>query len=204
MTRETYLKIKRKFDVVLAGMGFTATLPLMAVASIAIVLDDPEAGPLYSQIRVGRNGRNFRMYKLRTMRKDADKELHELSHLNEADGPAFKIKDDPRVTRIGKFLRKSCIDELPQLWNVMQGSMSLVGPRPPLPKEVKKYEPWQMKRLSMTPGITCYWQIMQNRNDVPFNDWVRMDLKYVEDASLATDFSILLKTVGCVLKLSGR
>lgn len=144
------------------------------------------------------NQRRFQLYKFRSMVKDADARKSELQHLNEVDGPAFKMENDPRVTKIGKFIRKTSIDELPQLFNVLKGEMSLVGPRPPLPNEVSKYEWLFRRRLSVKPGITCVWQI-SGRSDVSFEEWMDMDKEYVENWSLWLDFKILLKTVPAVL-----
>ena len=149
-----YTKIKRILDTTIAGLGLVFTTPIMAIASVAILIDDPNGFPIYSQERIGKDKKPFKIYKLRTMHKNADQELEALEDMNEMDGPVFKIKDDPRITKVGKFLRKSNLDELPQLFNVFKGDMALVGPRPPLPKEVEQYEPWQLKKLSVTPGIT--------------------------------------------------
>jgi lipopolysaccharide/colanic/teichoic acid biosynthesis glycosyltransferase len=142
------------------------------------------------------------MLKLRTMCVDAEEQREALQCLNEMDGPVFKIQDDPRVTRVGRFLRRYSLDELPQLWNVLKGDMSLVGPRPPVPHEVAQYETFERRRLSMRPGITCWWQV-NGRNNVGFDEWVRMDLEYIDSWSLANDFRILLKTLPAVLRGTG-
>ncbi len=199
-----YRIVKRAFDITVSLAGLVITSPILVLAAAAIVLDDPKAGPVYKQERVGKGQKRFVMYKLRTMRKGADQERGLFDQLNESDGPAFKIKDDPRITRVGKFLRRSNLDELPQLFNVLKGDMSLVGPRPPLPEEVSWYEDWQLDRLTVKPGITCIWQIVKNRNDVPFDDWVRMDLRYIENASPWEDIKLLWKTGWCVLSMNGR
>ena len=204
MDRKHYLMLKRVSDIILSIIALVLSLPILLTASLAIIINDPEAGPLYSQTRVGKNGKQFRMYKLRTMYKNADRDLEKVRYMNEMDGPVFKIKDDPRITKAGKFLRKTGIDEIPQFWNVLKGDMSLVGPRPPLPGEVENYDEWHLKKLAVKPGITCYWQTAQNRNDIAFDDWIRMDLKYIEDMSLLTDLKILFGTVGAVLRMSGR
>jgi len=149
-------------------------------------------------------GKEFYMYKFRTMCKDAELIKDKLIHLNEADGPVFKIKDDPRITKIGRFLRRTSIDEFPQFVNVIKGDMSIIGPRPPLRDEVNKYKLWQRRRLSMKPGITCLWQIMPNRNDIPFDDWMRLDLKYIDNWSLKLDFYISVKTVKAILNKNGQ
>ena len=176
----------------------------MLIACIAILVEDRTGSPIFSQTRVGKGGSTFKMFKLRTMHKDAHLLLKDMVHMNESDGPVFKIKDDPRITKVGRFLRRSNLDEVPQFWNVLRGNMSLVGPRPPLPEEVEKYNDWQKLRLTIKPGITCYWQISQNRNDIKFDDWVRLDLKYIEEQNLWVDFKILVMTAGCLFKMNGR
>ncbi|MBQ5778247.1 MAG: sugar transferase, partial [Oscillospiraceae bacterium] len=174
-----YWKKKRSFDIFFATLILLFFLPLMLVIALIIVIDDPSASPFYKQIRVGRHGKEFYMYKFRTMRANADQMLDELADKNEMDGPVFKIKEDPRITRVGKYLRKLSLDELMQFFNVFKGDMTLVGPRPPLPKEVDAYTDYQKLRLLVTPGITCTWQIHKNRNDVPFEEWVEMDIEYI-------------------------
>jgi lipopolysaccharide/colanic/teichoic acid biosynthesis glycosyltransferase len=165
----------------------------------AILIRATSKGPVfYIQKRMGLNGRKFVLYKFRSMYKGSHLKLSELSHKNEMKGPIFKIKNDPRITPIGRILRKFSIDELPQLFNVFAGQMSLVGPRPPLPSEVKKYELWQRRRLSMRPGLTCLWQI-SGRNRIGFDDWMKLDLEYIDNWSLWLDFKILCKTVPVVL-----
>jgi lipopolysaccharide/colanic/teichoic acid biosynthesis glycosyltransferase len=173
----------------------------MLVAAIAIRLES--SGPvLFKQVRAGRNGRKFVMYKFRSMCTDAEKRLAELMHLNEMDGPVFKITHDPRITKVGRFIRKTSIDELPQLFNVLFGDMSLVGPRPPLPAEVAQYEGWQRRRLSVRPGITGMWQV-SGRNAVDFARWMELDLEYIDRWSLWLDLQILFRTVPAVLMRSG-
>jgi lipopolysaccharide/colanic/teichoic acid biosynthesis glycosyltransferase len=163
-------------------------------------------GPiLFTQVRCGLNGRKFRVYKFRTMGIDAETKRNEVEHMNETDGPVFKINKDPRIIPyLGTFLRKTGLDELPQLINVLKGEMSLVGPRPPIPSEVAQYDLWQRRRLSMKPGMTCLWQTARNRNEVPFEQWMNLDLKYIDNWSLKLDFVILLKTIGVVLSGQGR
>jgi lipopolysaccharide/colanic/teichoic acid biosynthesis glycosyltransferase len=171
------------------------------VTAIAVKLDSD--GPVFfKQNRVGLNGRIFSMYKFRSMFKDAEQRKRELQNLNQMTGPVFKIKNDPRVTRVGRVIRKLSIDELPQLLNVLNGDMSLVGIRPPLPEEVHNYEPWQRRRLSMKPGITCLWQI-NGRNKVDFKEWIKMDLDYIDNWSLKLDLKILLRTIPAVLFCRG-
>ncbi len=191
------LLVKRLIDASVSLAALIVLLPLMMIVAIIIKLTSP--GPVFfSQYRVGMNQRQFRLYKFRSMVVDAEERKLELQHLNERDGPAFKIENDPRTTAIGRFIRKLSIDELPQLLNVLSGEMSLVGPRPPLPDEVKKYEWLFRKRLSVKPGITCIWQI-SGRNSVSFEDWMEMDHEYIENWSLLLDIKILLKTVPAVL-----
>jgi exopolysaccharide biosynthesis polyprenyl glycosylphosphotransferase len=172
---------------------------------IAIAIKTTSKGPvIFKQKRVGLRGRPFEIYKFRTMVVDAEKQKQFLESKNEMDGPVFKIKDDPRVTKIGKFLRKTGLDEIPQFFNVLNGDMSLVGPRPPLPSEVKQYERWQLRRLSMRPGITCIWQIAPNRNKISFNEWMKLDLQYIDSWSLKLDLILLVKTVQTVIKGTGQ
>ena len=156
----------------------------------------------YRSKRLGKNGREFTFYKLRSMHVGADSERDRLMHLNEADGPVFKLRRDPRVTRIGQILRSTSIDELPQFINVLKGDMSLVGPRPPLPEEADKYEAWQRRRLDVKPGITCLWQI-SGRSQIGFDEWMRLDLEYIRRQSLSTDLWILMRTVPAVLSREG-
>ena len=176
----------------------------MIVIAVVIYIDDPTASPIYKQIRVGRHGREFCMYKFRTMHASADTKIDELAGQNEMDGPVFKMKEDPRITGVGKFLRKVSLDELMQFFNVLKGDMSLVGPRPPLPREVKYYTDYQKLRLLVTPGITCTWQISRNRNDIPFEDWVEMDLEYIQHRTFMNDIKIMLKTPIVMLSATGR
>ncbi len=177
-------------------------IPMLIIA-IIIVIDSPGASPIYVQKRVGKNGKEFNFYKFRSMVPDAENMLGMLLNENEMDGPAFKMKKDPRITRFGSFIRKAGIDEIPQLLNVIKGDMSLVGPRPPLPREVEKYDQKQLVRLSITPGITCYWQVQPQRNTLPFDQWLELDIKYINERSLKTDIYILFKTVGAVFGMEG-
>jgi lipopolysaccharide/colanic/teichoic acid biosynthesis glycosyltransferase len=201
---EGRLLIKAILDYGLAFIFVLVFLPVFAVISLSILVVSP--GPvLYRQVRLGRNGRRFKVLKFRTMVMDADQKLEELRALNEADGPAFKIKNDPRIIPfVGTFLRKSSLDELPQLINVLKGDMSLVGPRPPIPGEVDEYEIWQRRRLSMKPGLTCLWQIAPRRNDLSFDQWMKLDLEYIDKWSLRLDFLLLVKTAGTVITGAGR
>ena len=194
------LVVKRAIDLALSLVLFLLTLPIQALAALAIRLSSP--GPIFfRQVRCGLNGRLFTLLKFRTMEAKAEARLLEIAHLNEMTGPVFKSARDPRLTPVGQLLRRLSIDELPQLWNVIVGDMSLVGPRPPLPEEVSRYEPWQRRRLSMSPGLTCLWQV-SGRSEVDFDRWMELDLKYIDTWSPMLDVKILLKTVPAVL--SGR
>lgn len=195
---------KRFFDIVLSCLGLLILFVPLLIIGIIIIIDSPGAAPVYKQKRIGKNGKEFNFYKFRSMVPNADKMLEQLLDKNEMDGPAFKIKDDPRITRFGRFIRKTSIDELPQLWNVIKGDMSLVGPRPPLPREVEMYNEYQHQRLTVTPGITCYWQIQPKRNDLSFDEWVELDLKYIEERSFGTDIKIMFKTIGAVFGMEGE
>lgn len=191
------LLLKRLIDAALSLAVLAILFPVMLVVALLIKLTSP--GPVFFvQKRVGMNQRQFNLYKFRSMDANAEERKSDLLHLNERDGPAFKIENDPRITRIGRFIRKTSIDELPQLFNVLSGEMSLVGPRPPLPEEVKKYEWLFRKRLSVKPGVTCIWQI-SGRNSVSFDRWMEMDHEYIESWSLWLDLRILIKTIPAVL-----
>ncbi len=198
---EIKLWIKRGFDAAVAGLLLVAASPILAIAAVAIKLSSP--GPVFfRQVRCGLNGRRFEMIKLRTMRQDAEHLKEELAHLNEVSGPVFKMSHDPRITRVGRVLRRWSIDELPQLWNVFRGDMSLVGPRPPIPKEVDQYAHFERRRLSMRPGLTCLWQV-SGRSTIGFDEWVQLDVRYIDSWSLTNDFKILLRTIPAVLKGTG-
>lgn len=192
------LLIKRIIDISVSGVALILLSPLFLIISILIKLTSK--GPVFfKQVRVGLNGRRFILYKFRTMVEDAEERLKSLLKYNEMKGPVFKMSNDPRITKIGKILRRFSLDELPQLWNVLKGDMSLVGPRPPLPSEVEKYQPWQRRRLSMRPGLTCLWQVNGRNKINDFDEWVRLDLEYIDNWSLGLDFKILFKTVPVVL-----
>lgn len=201
--RPVYRTFKRLFDIVFSAGVLVVLFPLLLLIALAVWLDDPKGSPLFLQERVGRRGRPFRMVKFRTMCVDAEDRLEELMHANEKDGPVFKIVEDPRVTRVGRVLRKTSLDELPQFWNVLTGDMSVVGPRPALPREVEQYSERERLRLSVRPGITCYWQTRRNRDSISFAEWVDLDLLYVLKASLLTDLKLIVQTVGCVLTAQG-
>ena len=201
--QQRYLRYRRVQDVVLSVGALVVLFPVLLLIALIIVLDDPHSGPIFTQVRVGENGREFKFYKFRTMVKNAEEKLGELLSANEMEGPAFKIRRDPRITRVGRFLRKSGLDELPQLYNILRGDMSFVGPRPPLPREVEEYTDYQYQRLSVQPGLTCYWQIQPHRNDMPFDEWVELDLKYIRERSFWVDWKIILGTFRAVLYGSG-
>lgn len=198
-----YLAAKRCFDVVMSLLALILLSPLFLVLAVIIFVDDPHGSPIFSQIRVGKDGRLFRFYKFRSMIVNAEDMLEQLQDQNEMEGPAFKIKDDPRITRIGKFIRRTSLDELPQLVNVLKGELSLVGPRPPLPREVEQYTSEQMKRLTVKPGLTCYWQTQPHRNSLSFDQWLALDLRYINERSALVDLKILFATVKVVLRGDG-
>lgn len=197
----TYRIGKRLFDVVFALCGLALLLPLLPFVITLIKLDSP--GPVvFAQRRVGRGGRPFTCYKFRSMIQAAESMKSELANLNEASGPAFKIRDDPRITRVGAFLRRSSLDEVPQLLNILRGQMSIVGPRPQIPAEVELYEPWHRRRLEVKPGITCLWQIA-GRSHIGFDEWMRLDLDYLRRRSLKLDLWIVLHTLPAVIARKG-
>ncbi len=197
-----YLRVgKRGIDILVSGLGLLVAGPLMLVLGALVKLDS--RGPMfYRSRRTGKGGRVFSFYKMRSMHVDAHLKRSELWHLNEADGPIFKLREDPRVTRVGRWLRRTSLDELPQLLNVLKGDMSLVGPRPPLPEEVERYEAWQLRRLDVRPGLTCLWQI-SGRSRIGFNEWMRLDLEYIRHRSFLLDLKILARTVPAVLSREG-
>ena len=188
-----YEIFKRGIDIIGAGNGLILLSPVIAIVACAVKFTSK--GPIFfSQKRVGKNGKLFDMYKFRSMVVNAEELKEKLVQKNEMSGPMFKIKDDPRVTKVGRFIRKTSLDELPQLWNVLKGDMSLVGPRPSLPKEVKQFENWMYKRLTVKPGLTCYWQV-SGRNNIDFEDWMKLDISYVEDRNVWIDIKLIFKTV---------
>lgn len=201
--KPVYSFFKRFFDILISFVTLSVLLVPMLILALIIFIESPGASPIYVQERVGKKGRKFKFFKFRSMVPHADEMLDSLLDQNEMDGPAFKIKDDPRITKVGKFIRRTSIDELPQLWNVLKGDMSLVGPRPPLPREVEEYTEFQMQRLLVTPGITGYWQIQPKRNDLSFDKWLELDLKYIEERSLKTDIVVVFKTIKAVCGMEG-
>ncbi|MFO7869043.1 MAG: sugar transferase [Bacteroidales bacterium] len=200
-----YISFKSIFDFFFSLCTVLILSPVFLIISLAIKLDSP--GPvIFKQTRVGLRGREFQLYKFRSMVQNAEEILQQKDTQsqvkNEQDGPVFKMKNDPRVTRLGRFLRKTSLDELPQFFNVLKGDMAIVGPRPPIPSEVEKYERWQLRRLSMKPGITCIWQV-SGRNNIPFEKWMKLDLQYIDSWSLKLDFMIILKTIKTIIKRDG-
>lgn len=190
--RLVYNASKRLIDILLSLLGLIIVSPIMLIVAILIKLES--TGPvIFSQTRVGLNGKEFNMLKFRSMVQNAEELKEKLQKQNEMSGPMFKMKEDPRVTKVGRFIRKTSIDELPQLINVLKGEMSLVGPRPSLPKEVAKFEPWMLERLNVKPGLTCYWQV-SGRNNIDFEDWMKLDIKYVKDRNLVLDIKLIFKT----------
>ena len=194
-----YWVLRRAQDIVFSLLALILLAPLALLISLAIVLDSPGDGAIFRQRRVGRDGKLFWLYKFRTMCPDAEEQLNELLSQNQMDGPVFKIKGDPRITRVGRFLRKTSLDELPQLLNVLQGDMSIVGPRPALPREVELYSDYQRQRLYVTPGLSCYWQIAPHRNEMSFDEWVALDMKYIQERSFWVDWKIIFLTVRAML-----
>ena len=201
--RQLYRAARRFQDVLLAGAALAVLWPAMAAVALAIWLDSPGGSPFFVQQRVGQNGRLFRLYKFRTMVPDAEARLEQVLPCNEMDGPVFKMQRDPRVTRLGRWLRRAGIDELPQLLNVLKGEMSLVGPRPALPREADRYTPYQRQRLYVKPGLTCLWQVQPDRNQIPFDRWVELDLEYIRRRSLRLDWVLIFKTFGAVGRMYG-
>ncbi|WP_409299396.1 sugar transferase [Peribacillus sp. SCS-26] len=192
--RKSYIITKRLMDITLASLGIILLSFLFILVAILIKLEDPKGSIFFNQKRVGLNGREFRMFKFRSMVSDAEEKLNELLKYNEVSGAMFKMKEDPRITRIGRFIRKTSIDELPQLFNVVKGDMSLVGPRPPLPREVALYTEYDRQRLFVTPGCTGLWQVTE-RNSVGFEEMVELDLIYIRKRNLLFDMKIIIKTV---------
>lgn len=198
-----YLPLARVRDVFLALGAILVLWPLMLLLAVIIVFDSPGACPVFRQIRVGRNGKEFTLYKFRTMHPNAEVELITLLDRNEMQGPAFKIRNDPRITRVGKLLRRSNLDELPQLFNVLKGDMAIVGPRPALPREVARYSDYARRRLTVMPGMTCYWQIQPYRNRLNFDQWMALDMKYINEQSFLTDGRIMVATLMALLRMDG-
>lgn len=203
-SKKRYWLVRRAQDIFFSALALLFLLPWMALLALVIYIDDPHGSPFFAQTRCGRDGKLFKMYKFRSMYVDAEERLSEILEDNEMDGPAFKIKDDPRITRVGRIIRKISLDELPQLWNVLKGDMSIVGPRPALPREVEQYTEEQKQRMYVTPGLTCYWQIQPRRNDISFDDWMALDLQYIQERSFLVDWKIIFSTIGAVIRKEGE
>ena len=201
--KRIYWICKRTFDIIASLCAITVLfLPLLVIA-LLIFIDDPHGSPIFTQDRVGRGGKIFKFYKFRSMVVNAEALLDSLQEKNEKTGPVFKMHDDPRITRIGKFLRKTSIDELPQLLNILKGDMSVVGPRPALPKEVEQYDDYARLRLLVTPGLTCYWQVKKNRDSITFDEWMDLDVQYIRERSFWVDMKLIFKTVKVMLTGEG-
>lgn len=201
--RVAFRFIKRSFDIVFSAAVLVCFSWLFALIAILIKIDDPKGPVFFKRTRVGKNGKTFQMIKIRSMCVDAEAKLAELKELNEKTGPVFKIADDPRITRVGKWLRQLSLDELPQFVNVLRSDMSVVGPRPALPNEVATYNDYQRQRLLVKPGMTCYWQTRRNRDSITFDEWVDLDLLYIKKCSAWSDFKLIVQTVGVVLTAQG-
>lgn len=202
--RSGYRFVKRTFDIVFSSLIVILFSWLYLLIALFIKLDDPHSPVFFKQQRVGKDGNEFFIYKFRTMYPDAEERLKELQSTNEKDGPVFKMKNDPRVTKVGHFLRKTSLDEIPQLFNVILDDMSLVGPRPALASEVVQYTPYQMQRLMIKPGCTCFWQTRINRDSLSFDEWVDLDLLYIRECSVWTDIKLIIQTVGVMLTAQGE
>ena len=202
--KRLYCAAKRGQDILFSLLALLVLWPFMLLLALVIYIDSPGASPFFVQERIGLNGKPFRFIKFRSMVPDAEKKLHALLDKNEMDGPVFKIRRDPRITRVGSFIRRCSIDELPQLINILKGDMSIVGPRPALPREVKKYDDYERQRLYVRPGLTCYWQVQPRRNDLSFDEWLELDLKYIRERSFITDWKIIFKTFSAVIGMEGE
>ena len=201
--RLAYRASKRAFDIAFSLAVLVCFSWLFALISIAIKLDDPEGPVIFTQTRVGRDGREFRMFKFRSMAVGAEERLGQLASSNEKTGPVFKMRNDPRITCVGRVIRRLSLDELPQFLNVLRGELSVVGPRPALPKEVATYTPRQRQRLSVKQGLTCYWQTRRDRDSITFDEWVELDLLYIRTCGPWTDLGLIVRTVGCMLTAQG-
>lgn len=202
--KPVYRALKRAQDIFFSLLALIVLSPLLLIVALAIVIDDPKGSPIFTQVRSGIDGKEFRIHKFRSMCVDAEAKLADLKRSTEMNGPIFKQKDDPRITRVGHFIRKCGIDELPQLWDILVGSMSIVGPRPPLPCEVAAYTDYERQRLYVRPGLTCIWQIQPNRNDVTFDEWMDMDMRYIRDRSFLLDWKLIFGTVWTVFAGTGE
>ena len=206
--KKMYVFFKRLFDVVLSLFALIVLFPFLLLVALLIFLDDPKGSPIFIQTRVGRNGKLFRLIKFRSMVVNAEELLEDLKKrgisIKDPDDPTYKMKDDPRITRMGRFIRKTSIDELPQLINIIAGDMSIVGPRPPLPSEVEQYNEFSKQRLLVKQGLTCYWQTTKDRDYVPFDEWMKMDVRYVFNCNFWLDCKLIFKTFKIVLTANGN
>ena len=202
-TKRLYWMGRRAQDVFFSLLALIVLAVPMAIVALVIWIDSPGASPIFSQDRVGRDGKIFKFYKFRSMIPNAEARLKDVLAQNEMDGPVFKMKNDPRITRVGRFIRRTSIDELPQLINILKGDMSIVGPRPALPREVAQYTDYERQRLYVTPGLTCYWQIQPNRNELTFDEWMELDLKYIHDRNFWLDWKLIFQTIWAVLRMYG-
>ena len=202
-TKRLYWMGRRAQDVFFSLLALIVLAVPMAIVALVIWADSPGASPIFSQDRVGRDGKIFKFYKFRSMIPNAEARLKDVLAQNEMDGPDFKMKNDPRITRVGRFIRRTSIDELPQLINILKGDMSIVGPRPALPREVAQYTDYERQRLYVTPGLTCYWQIQPNRNELTFDEWMELDLKYIQDRNFWLDWKLIFQTIWAVLRMYG-
>ncbi len=193
--KRVYWNFKRAFDVFASLSALIVLFIPLAIIALLIYIDDPKGSPFFAQDRVGRDGKVFKFYKFRSMVVNAEDLLDDLMEQNEKTGPVFKMKDDPRITRIGKFIRRTSIDELPQLINILVGDMSIVGPRPALPKEVEQYDDYAKLRLLITPGLTCYWQVQDKRDEISFDEWMDMDIRYIKERTFWGDIKLIFKTL---------
>lgn len=201
--KRNYIWVKRVQDIFLSTLALVVLSPVLLLIAMAVLIDDPHGSPFFAQIRCGKMGKKFRLYKFRTMCVDAEQQLEALLPYNEMSGPAFKMENDPRITRFGRFLRSTGLDELPQLVNILKGDMSIVGPRPPLPREVAKYTPYQLQRLLVLPGLTCYWQVYPARNKLDFDTWMELDLRYIREQSWRLDWKLIFQTLKAVVNRDG-
>lgn len=202
-THKWYWFFRRTQDIILSAAALVVLSPVLILICLIVHIDSPHGSPFFSQVRVGRDGKKFVFYKFRSMKPNAENELDNLLKFNEMQGPTFKMRNDPRITKVGRFLRRTGLDELPQLFNILKGDMSIVGPRPALPREVEQYNAYQKQRLLVSPGLTCYWQIQPHRNDMSFDEWLELDLKYIRERSFLIDWKIILGTFKAVFHMDG-
>ena len=202
-TKRLYWMGRRAQDILFSLLALIVLAVPMAIVALVIWADSPGASPIFSQDRVGRDGKIFKFYKFRSMIPNAEARLKDVLAQNEMDGPVFKMKNDPRITRVGRLIRRTSIDELPQLVNILKWDMSIVGPRPALPREVEQYTDYERQRLYVTPGLTCYWQVQPNRNELTFDEWMELDLKYIQDRNFWLDWKLIFQTIWAVLRMYG-